>query len=166
MRAKNLLVLVLSMVLIVVLQDEVQPRKTGDIATFTLPGGAIIQMVWIEPGTFTMGSPSSEVGRNPYDEAQHKVTITQGFWLGKYELTQKQWEAVMGTNPSNSKGANRPVEQVSWEDVQGYIGKLNQAEGRQVYRLPTEAEWEYACRAGTSSVWPFGNSEGQLGTYA
>ena len=104
------------------------------------------EMVWIAPGSFMMGSPSSELGRDSDEGPQHRVTISQGFYLGKYEITQGQWEAVMRSNPSKYKGANRPVEQVSWNDVQEFIRKLNQSAGSSVYRLPTEAEWEYACR--------------------
>ncbi len=140
-------------------------QQVGQTRTFSLPGGASIEMVWIEPGTFLMGSPSSEEGRDS-DEAQHKVTINQGFYLGKYEITQAQWEAVMGFNLSALEGANHPVEQVSWEDVEVFISELNLSAGSEVYRLPTEAEWEYACRAGTSARWSFGEDESQLGEYA
>jgi len=157
-------------------QSSTAGRRAGEERTFTLPGGARIEMVWIPAGTFTMGTAeahkqalqSEKLWEDWMSREQpaHEVTLSRGFWLGKYELTQKQWEAVMGNNPSKYKGTKRPVEQVSWEDVQGFIGKLNQAEGRKVYRLPTEAEWEYACRAGTSTVWPFGNEESRLGSYA
>lgn len=140
---------------------------------FTISGVGI-EMVGIEPGTFIMGSPSNESGRSD-DENQHEVTLTQGYWLGKYEVTQGQWESLMGSNPSEFKnaGKNAPVETVSWEDTQEFIKKLNareRAAGRlpegYVYGLPTEAQWEYACRAGTSSRYYFGNDEGQLGDYA
>jgi formylglycine-generating enzyme required for sulfatase activity len=134
--------------------------------TFDLPGGATIEMVWIEPGTFTMGSPDSEFGRDSNEGPQHQVTISRGFWLGKYELTQGQWQAVMGSNPSYFPGPNRPVEQVSWNDLQSLIGQLNQAAGNSLYRLPTEAEWEYACRAGATTRWAFGDDEGLVGDYA
>jgi formylglycine-generating enzyme required for sulfatase activity len=89
-----------------------------------------------------------------------QVGISQGFWLGQTEVTQGQWAAAMGSNPSEFKGDNLPVEKVSWEDVQVFIGKLNQSAplpGRWKYALPTEAQWEYACRAGTESVFSFGN---------
>ena len=114
---------------------------------------------WIEPGTFLMGA--ADLGFT-----EHEVTISRGFYLGKYEITQGQWESVMGSNPSYFGGSNRPVEQVSWNDVQEFIGRLNEAAGEEVYRLPTEAEWEYACRAGTTTRWSFGDDEGQLGEYA
>ena len=150
--------------------------RAGESRTFSLPGGASIEMVWISAGTFTMGTSSSQEQAlrsggiwqdwMAREQPAHPVTISKGFWLGKYEVTQAQWKSVMGSKPSYYKGSNRPVEQVSWEDVQGFIEKLNQAEGRKIYRLPTEAQWENAARAGTSSMWPFGNSESQLGSYA
>jgi len=149
--------------------------------TFVLPGGAEIEMVWIEPGTFTMGTTeaqeetlrSKEMWEDWMDREQpaHSVTITQGFYLGKYELTQGQWESVMGTTPWSGEehvveAPNHPAVFISWEYVQAFITKLNEAESLQVYRLPTEAEWEYACRAGTTTRWSCGNNEGQLGNYA
>jgi formylglycine-generating enzyme required for sulfatase activity len=86
--------------------------------------------------------------------------------LGKYEVTQQQWMAVMGDNPSKFKGRSNPVEQVSWDDVQDFIRRLNQKEGTNKYRLPTEAEWEYAARAGTTSTWSFGDDASDTGRYA
>jgi formylglycine-generating enzyme required for sulfatase activity len=105
--------------------------------------------VTIPPGSFIMGSPEDEPGRNP-DESQHEVTITKGFSIQATPVTQRQWQSVMGANPSgNSRGGDDcPVEGVSWNDGQEFIRKLNQ-KGEYWYRLPTEAEWEYACRAGT-----------------
>jgi len=132
-----------------------------------------IEMVWISPGTFTMGAPSSESGHQS-DEVQHRVTLTKGYWLGKYEVTQGQWQAVMGSNPSNFKnaGSNAPVESVSWDDAQEYCKKLTakeRAAGRlpsgYEYTLPTEAQWEYACRAGTTTSFSFGSDEGSLYQY-
>jgi len=140
-------------------------------ATFDLPGGATIEMVWIESGIFMMGSPATEPYRDDDEGPQHEVTITKGFWLGKYEITQGQWEAVMGTTPWEGEGAvqknpNHPAVYISWDDVvQVFIVKLNEAEGTWVYRLPTEAEWEYACRAGTTTLWSFGDDETHLGHY-
>ena len=129
------------------------------------------EMVWIEPGTFQMGSPSSEQGRDRDEGPVHEVTISQGFYLGKYEVTQWQWESIMGTRPWQSKnnvrsGSDYPAVYVSWEDAQEFIRRLNTSLGRNVYRLPTEAEWEYACRAGTTTRWSFGDDESQLGHYA
>ena len=121
---------------------------------------------YIEPGTFMMGSPSSESGRGS-DETQHQVTLTKGFYMQTTEVTQGQWKAIMGSNPSrlSSCGDDCPVETVGWNDIQTYITKLNQQTG-QTYRLPTEAEWEYAARAGTTTAYHFGDSSSQLGDYA
>jgi len=130
-----------------------------------------MEFVWIEPGTFTMGSPSSEPGRYDHEGPQHEVTISRGFYLGKYEITQEQWEAVMGTTPWSDRNFVRanpahPAVFISWNDVQAFIHRLNEAAGDSLFRLPTEAEWEYACRAGTMTRWSFGDDEGQLGNYA
>ncbi len=105
--------------------------------------------VFLHPGTFLMGSPSDELGRNS-DETQHQVTLTKGFYMQTTEVTQGQWKALMGNNPSYHKdcGENCPVENVSWNDVQEYIKRLNQVENKYRYWLPTEAEWEYAARSG------------------
>ena len=102
-----------------------------------------------------MGSPASKKNRSS-DETQHEVTLTKPFYMGKYEVTQEQWEVVMGDNPSSVKGARFPVTGVSWNDCQDYIKKLN-AKTSGGYRLPTEAKWEYACRAGTSTAFSFGD---------
>ena len=132
-------------------EEEVadEARKTGDVKFITLPGGAKMEMIWCGPGTFMMGSPATEAGRFD-DETIHPVKLTKGFWLGKYEVTQAQWESVMGENRSRFKGPDRPVDSVSWEDCQRFIRKANVALGG-VARLPTEAEWEYACRAGSGA---------------
>ena len=127
----------------------------GDTKTITLPGGVTMEMVWCPPGSFTMGSPVSEQGRFD-NEVQHLVTLTKGFWLGKYEVTQQQWESVMGTNPARFQSPDRPVEQVSWEDCQSFIRAVRRANPELAVRLPTEAEWEYACRAGTETALPNG----------
>jgi formylglycine-generating enzyme required for sulfatase activity len=146
--------------------------NVGMATTHTVQGAANLQMLWVEPGTFTMGSPSNEANRGS-DETQTQVTLTQGFYLGKYEVTQAQYEAVMTGNtnglnatPSNWPGnANRPVEKVSWDDAQVFLTRLNAAEqaaGRLPagwqYVLPTEAQWEYACRAGTTTIFSWGDT--------
>ena len=130
-----------------------------------------MEFVWIQPGTFVMGSPDSEPGHDSDEGPQHEVTISRGFWLGKYEITQRQWESVMGTTPWSGQefvrsNPNHPAVYVTWEDVQEFIRRLNGAAGESVYRLPSEAEWEYACRAGTMSWWSFGDDEGQLRDHA
>ena len=114
-----------------------------------------LEMVLIPAGKFVMGSPASEKGRLD-DESQHKVTLTKPFYLGKYEVTQEQWEFVMGDNPSQTKDSKLPVTGVTWNDCQEFIKKLN-AKTNGGYRFPTEAEWEYACRAGTTTAYSFGD---------
>ena len=143
------------------LEPEAAHAKLGD--SFTIPELGL-QIVWVKPGTFTMGSPSSESGRES-DETQHPVTLINGFYLGKYEVTQDQWEKVMGSNPSKYRGADRPVEMVSWNDAVAFCKKLTEMEkkaGRvpegMAYQLPTEAQWEYTCRAGTTTAYSWGDS--------
>ncbi|GHV57123.1 hypothetical protein FACS189460_3150 [Deltaproteobacteria bacterium] len=122
--------------------------------------------VLIPAGIFHMGanefSPILSIAEKP----RHQVTISRPFYLGKYEVTQEQWVAIMGSNPSMHKGKTNPVESVSWAEVQIFIQKLGEKEGLKGYRLPTEAEWEYAARAGTDTTWFFGDEPGQLGQYA
>ncbi len=116
---------------------------------------------WITPGTFMMGSPSDELERESFgiDETQHPVTLTQGFWLAESTCTQALWQAVMGKNPSRFQdNENNPVETVSWDDTQSFITQLNTLFPGLSARLPTEAEWEYACRAGTGTPFSFGDN--------
>jgi formylglycine-generating enzyme required for sulfatase activity len=124
-----------------------------------------MKFVLIPAGSFTMGADKHFENANDDETPTHRVTISQPFYLGKYEVTQEQWVAVMGENPSNFKGRNNPVEQVSWDDAQAFISKLNQKEKTDKYRLPTEAEWEYAARAGTNTTYSFGDDAGQFGQY-
>jgi len=150
----------------VVLKEYIAPRN-DEHRTLMLPGGEEMEMVYVAPGSFMMGSPESEEGRGG-DETQHRVTLTRGYWLGKYEVTQRQWKSVMGNNPSHSKGPDRPVESVSWEDCQRFIAKVNAAARRQFgggARLPTEAEWEYACRAGTTGPYAGNGNLDDMGWY-
>jgi formylglycine-generating enzyme required for sulfatase activity len=121
-----------------------------------------MKFVLIPDGTFEMGSPNGGDDETPV----HQVTISQPFYLGTYQVTQAQWEAVMGSNPSRFKGdANCPVESISWNDVQEFIKRLNAKEGDNTYRLPTEAEWEYAARAGTITAYSFGADRALLDQY-
>jgi formylglycine-generating enzyme required for sulfatase activity len=142
---------------------------TGELSV-DLNSSVNMDMLWVEPGTFTMGSPTTEAGRNADREDEHNVTLTQGFYLGKYEVTQVQYEAVMAgvtgdlnATPSNWHGhPNRPVEKVSWEDAQIFLTRLNAQQSANIpsgwaYVLPTESQWEYACRAGTSTMYSWGN---------
>ena len=115
-----------------------------------------------------MGTPASEAGRNNDEGPQHRVRITKPFYLGTHKVTQEQWEAVMGGNPSCFKGPRHPVDSVSWDDCQAFISKLNRkfAASGDTFSLPTEAQWEYACRAGSTSRFCFGDNESGLGDYA
>ncbi len=123
----------------------VSGTTAGETRTVTLPGGAQMEMVWCPPGTFMMGSPEKEENRGS-DEHQHEVTLTQGFWMAKTEVTQAQWKSVMGHNPSRNKGDDLPVEKVGWYDCVEFCQRSG-------LRLPTEAEWEYACRAGSEGPY-------------
>jgi len=120
-----------------------------------------VKFVLIPAGEFMMGS------KEYYEEKPvHRVKISKPFYLGIYPVTQREWKEVMGSNPSYFKGDNLPVDNVSWHDIQEFIKNLNQKEGANKYRLPTEAEWEYAARAGTKTRYSFGDDESKLGDYA
>lgn len=139
------------------LQCEAQSPTSGTGREYAEDlNGVKLVMVEIPAGSFCMGSPPSEVGRFEDEGPQHRVTV-QGFWMGKYEVTQEQWQAVMGVNPSEFIGDNLPVENISWMDAVEFCRKLSQMTGRK-YRLPSEAEWEYAARAGTTTPFAFGAS--------
>jgi formylglycine-generating enzyme required for sulfatase activity len=121
-----------------------------------LGNGVILEMAAITGGTFMMGSPENEVERFSDERPQHHVTVPS-FLMGKYPVTQAQYQAIVGTNPSLFKGSNRPVECVSWDNAVAFCEKLSQKTGKN-YRLPSEAEWEYACRAGTTTPFYFGKT--------
>ena len=129
--------------------------------TLELGSGARMDFVLIPAGTFLMGAEDSRADEKPVT----KVTITQPFYFGKYEVTQEQWQAVMGNNPSHYKGTNLPVEQVSWNTAQVFLTNLNERVKSHRFRLPTEAEWEYACRAGTTTQYSFGDGDAELPDY-
>ena len=153
----------------VVAEDGHETRQMEKTAT--LPGGMTMDFVWIPPGTFTMGSPDSEEDRGADEGPQREVTITQGFYMARREITQAQWVSVLDVAPWAEQryvevGLGRPAVYISWHDVQEFVGRLNEAAGEHVYRLPTEAEWEYAARAGTTTRWSFGEDENQLWHYA
>ncbi len=128
--------------------------------------GVKMEFVRISPGKFRMGSKGGDANEKPV----HEVEITRDFWMGVTEVTQEQWELVMGGNPSHFKGADLPVEQVSWDVCRDFLRKLNEKYGDQAagnkFTLPTEAEWEYACRAGSGGKWCFGDDKSKLGEYA
>jgi formylglycine-generating enzyme required for sulfatase activity len=140
-------------------------RKTRKYYIEDLGNGIQLEMIMIPGGTFMMGSPETEEGSRKNERPQHQVTI-KAFCLGKYQVTQAQWKAVaafpqvnkeLKLDPSRFKGDNRPVEQVSWEDAVEFCDRLSRHTKRQ-YRLPSEAEWEYACRAGTKTPFHFGET--------
>ena len=139
-------------------RGNITNRRNASAKYFTedLGNGVTLEMVEIPGGTFIMGSPASEAKRGSNEGPQHQVTVPS-FYMGKYELTQVQYQAIIGTNPSNFKGDNRPVERVSWNNAVEFCKKLSQKTGKK-YRLPSEAEWEYACRAGTTTPFYFGES--------
>jgi formylglycine-generating enzyme required for sulfatase activity len=124
--------------------------------TEDLGNGVKLEMIAIPGGTFWMGSPANEAERGDNESPQHQVTVPS-FFMGKYPLTQAQYQAIMGKNPAYFKGNNRPVENVSWDDAVRFCQKLSQRTGKN-YRLPSEAEWEYACRAGTKTPFSFGDN--------
>jgi formylglycine-generating enzyme required for sulfatase activity len=124
--------------------------------TEDLGNGVKLEMIAIPRGTFLMGSPENEAERQDYESPKHQVTVPS-FFMGKYPLTQAQYQAILGSNPSYFKGNNRPVETVSWDDAVLFCQKLSQRTGKS-YRLPSEAEWEYACRAGTKTPFSFGDN--------
>ena len=132
-------------------------HEEGDLVV-DLPNGAKMALVKMEPGTFMMGAGPSVYAKDN-ERPRHQVTLTKGFYLGKYEVTRGQWGSVLGRSalpevPDYVDSDDYPVSNVSWEDCQRFIEKLNQLSNRNVYRLPTEAEWEYAARAGTTTDWP------------
>ncbi len=155
-----------------------KPKLSKEL-TINLPGGVKMEFVLIPAGEFMMGSTEAEqaaainhpevhdrfwTDKVPSEGPQHKVKVSKPFYLGKYEVTQAQWESVMGSNPSEFPGPQNPVDKVSWDDVQAFSAKLNAEFQRKGMRfgLPTEAAWEYACRAGTTTAYSFGNNSAML----
>ena len=120
-------------------------------------GGATQRMRWFEPGEFMMGSPDTEECRRAH-ESHHRVTLTRGFWLADTTCTQLLWREIMGENPSAFPGDRRPVECVSWNDTKEFFARVNQRHPSLRLRLSYEAQWEYACRAGTTTPWSFGEN--------
>ncbi len=146
-------------------ENEIQPvfKKEKDL-TLQLGGGVKLEMVWIPAGIFKMGSRCEEIDRREREDPIHSVNISRDFYIGKYTVTQGQWKQIMGGNPSkSSKGDDYPVENVSWEDCQEFIDKLNKMSllrnihSMTQFKMPTEAQWEYACRAGTQTRFYWGD---------
>ena len=130
--------------------------------------GIKLEMVLIPAGEFMMGSADSDKDATHHEKPQHRVRITKPFYMGKYLVTQEQWEVVMGNNPSHFKGPKNPVEEVSWDDCQQYLDKLNERQRNPAgkFVLPREAQWEYACRAGSKTRYCFGDDDSKLDEYA
>jgi formylglycine-generating enzyme required for sulfatase activity len=173
-------------------EDEARRRQVEAARQLGVPvetavdlgGGVALDLVLIPPGMFDMGSPDGEAGRSGDESPVHRVRIGRAFYVGKYEVTQEQWEKVMGANPSHCKGPKLPVECVSWDDCQEFLKRLNAlvpnpvptvvgaglkpapTGPRWAFRLPTEAEWEWACRPGTRTRFSFGDDDARLGEYA
>jgi formylglycine-generating enzyme required for sulfatase activity len=131
-------------------------------ATIDLGGGVTMAFVLIRPGSFLMGSEENTGGED--ESPVHPVTLTQPFYLGRFEVTQEQWAQVMDDNPSGFTGPKLPVDSVSWDDCQRFLAKLAERTGRK-FALPTEAQWEYACRAGTTTRWSFGDNDAVAGDH-
>ena len=133
---------------------------SGAVTEATFVNSVGMKFALIRPGSFMMGGSPHEIGQDPDEQPQHLVQISKPFYMQITEVTQQQWVAVMGDNPSffTDCGGDCPVEQVSWEDCQRFIRTLNEREKKDRYRLPTEAEWEYACRGGTTTAFAFGDT--------
>ena len=136
------------------------PKIGGPVFRAELPGKIMLEMVKINAGKFLMGSPEEEIDRDK-DEIQHRVELTQDFYIGKFELTNAQWQAVMGNIPSFWKEKRNPVTNITWHEAMAFCKKLNEMEiapSGWEFTLPTEAQWEYVCRAGTETVFSFGKT--------
>ncbi|MGK7921304.1 MAG: formylglycine-generating enzyme family protein [Trichodesmium sp.] len=131
-------------------------QHQAEVMTENLGNGVSLEMVKIPAGRYFMGSPDTEAGRRGRESPQHYVDVPE-FFVGKYPVTQAQWQAVMGNNPSSFKGANRPVEKVSWNNATEFCQKLSEITGKK-YSLPSESQWEYACRARTTTPFYFGET--------
>jgi len=145
-----------------------EPTQPPKELTLDLGKGVKLELILIPSGEFLMGSPDSDEDADAQEKLQHRVRITRPFYLGKYLVTQEQWETVMGNNPSEFKGPKNPVESVSWDDCQQFFDKLNKRQGNPVgkFVLPSEAQWEYACRAGSKTRYCFGDDEKMKSNWA
>ena len=147
------------------LSGAAEPKFYPSVLSADLGHGVTMKFALIRPGRFAMGSPIAEQGRDRNEGPQHEVAITKPFYLGVTEVAQAQYEAVMETNPSKFRGPTNPVDSVDWKEAAAFCRKLSEKTGK-AFRLPTEAEWEYACRAGTSARYFFGDSDNALAEYA
>ena len=143
-------------------------KKNLKDISIDLGGGVKMELVFIPAGEFVMGCADSDKDATNVEKPQHRVRITKAFYLGKYPVTQEQWKAVMGNNPSDNKGPKNPVGGVTWDDCQQFLGLINLkfGAGRGKFQLPTEAQREYACRAGSKTKYYFGDDQSRLDEYA
>ncbi|MEJ2552679.1 MAG: formylglycine-generating enzyme family protein [Gammaproteobacteria bacterium] len=154
---------VIAVAVILVMVPDLRRENTSASNPGEITNSIGMKLMAIPGGSFLMGGdPKDDIA----DELPPHTVKVAPFYLGKYEVTQAQWQAVMGENPSTYKHPLRPVDQVTWLEVQAFIDKLNRMEGTSLYRLPSEAEWEYAARAGTTTKWFFGDDKQSLGRYA
>jgi formylglycine-generating enzyme required for sulfatase activity len=154
----------MSLVLLVLKGTAAAESLTEMKSTFTNSLG--MEFVLVKPGKYMMGTVTNNMDGIKDESPRHLVEITKSFYLGKFEVTQVEYSVLMGNNPSKVKGNNQPVESVTFEDAKSFIDSLNTKEGHSRYRLPTEAEWEYAARAGTFTLYYFGDDKALLGNYA
>ncbi len=141
----------LSLITIFFLCEPVFSQEAGAVKTFEIAKGVEIEMVYIPAMTFAMGNHSGIEDRWSESATAHEVTLTQGYWMSKYETTQELWELVLGKNPSQNKGKNLPVENVSWFEILKFVKKVQQYDP--LFNLPTEAQWEHAAKAGTGKAY-------------
>jgi len=141
-------------------------RSAGSPYSLPLDKGVTLSLIWIPAGTFYMGSPPAEQGHEDGESPRHRVTLTRGFWLGRHPVTQRQWQVAMGANPSRSLRPDQPVVMVSWLDAQCFLQTLAGLVPGWWFRLPSEAEWEYACRAGSETRFSLGDTEEALARMA
>ncbi len=137
-------------------QNSVQDKSVD------LGGGVTMEFALIPPGSFSMGAEKRRYNEKP----AHPITLTTPFYMGRCEVTQEQWKVVMGGNPSGFQGSQNPVDGVSWDDCQEFLARLNERSPGLKASLPTEAQWEYACRAGSTTTYCYGDDESQLADYA
>lgn len=137
-------------------------RSPGTPCSLPLGREVTLSLLWIPAGTFHMGSPPTEEGHEDGESPRHRVTLTRGFWLGRHSITQGQWQAVIGASPSRMMQPDHPVVMVSWLDAQGFLKALANLVPGWWFRLPSEAEWEYACRAGSETRFSLGDAEDDL----
>ena len=163
---ENIIRINLAIFFIVILFFGGCSNKKDESLKKSYTNGIGMEFVLIPSGSFFMGADDNIEDGYEYEKPRHHVVISKSFYIGKYEVTQEEWEKVTGHNPSKFKGGKRPVEHISWYDAKVFLSKLNAMENSSLYRLPTEAEWEYAARATTSGKYSFGNDETRLNSYA